>query len=89
MVLIAIRTLGTPTVKELCLLIEKHIHSEISTGSIYTTLKRLGEKGFVHYVHLPKKSIRGGKSKKVYMLRKSGFDAITLAEVIRYQIVND
>lgn len=58
---------------------------KISTGAIYTTLKRLEQKGLVDSVLGEPEAKRGGRAKRWFSITPSGVGRLTRTEKIRQQ----
>jgi PadR family transcriptional regulator PadR len=67
--------------------IEERLGKSVSVGTLYTTLERLEEKGFLATKFGDPTASRGGRAKKYFRLTGKGISALkeTLADIKRIQ----
>jgi PadR family transcriptional regulator PadR len=60
-------------------LIEREAGAELSRGTVYVTLERLEQKGYVASWFSDPIAIRGGKAKRLFQLKPAGLTALKAA----------
>lgn len=61
---------------------------KISIGSLYVTLGRLEEKGYVRTIRGEATEMRGGRAKKYFELTGQGARVLTAAQEARFLVMN-
>ncbi len=64
----------------------KYSKKKISVPAMHTVLKQLETKGFVESKIGGATNERGGRSKRIYSITKSGYEMVTEANAVRQQL---
>jgi PadR family transcriptional regulator, regulatory protein PadR len=78
MVILAVMRLGDEAYGvPICREIEEQAGSEVAVGSVYATLERLEEKGFVSSVLGKPTAERGGRAKRYFRITPNGLEEVS------------
>jgi DNA-binding PadR family transcriptional regulator len=87
LVLLAIRQLGEEAYGvSIQRLLEKETSRRVSIGAVYASLDRLETKGFVRSAMTPGHPIRGGRSRRAFVVSARGLRAIEQVRRLRERL---